>query len=71
MTWGPGRERVQALIDAGEVDRITPDLAIAPHAGGRSRRNHSRPGNAHSLVTGMAPGTLIATAQLVMARHPG
>jgi hypothetical protein len=29
MTWEPGRERVQALIDAGEVDRITPDFAIA------------------------------------------
>jgi hypothetical protein len=29
MTWEPGRERVQALIDAGEVDRVTPDLAIA------------------------------------------
>ena len=29
MTWEPDRERVQALIDAGEVDRVTPDLAIA------------------------------------------
>jgi len=29
MTWEPGRERVQALIDAGEVDRVTPDLTIA------------------------------------------
>jgi hypothetical protein len=29
MTWEPGRERVQALVDAGELDRVTPDLAIA------------------------------------------
>jgi hypothetical protein len=29
MTWEPGREQVQALIDAGEVDPVTPDLAIA------------------------------------------
>lgn len=29
MTWEPGRERVRELIDAGEVDQITPDLAIA------------------------------------------
>ena len=29
MTWEPGRERVQGLIDAGEVDRVTPDLKIA------------------------------------------
>jgi hypothetical protein len=29
MTWEPGRERVQALIDAGELDRVTPDLVIA------------------------------------------
>jgi hypothetical protein len=29
MTWEPGRERVRELIEAGEVDRITPDLAVA------------------------------------------
>jgi hypothetical protein len=29
MTWEPGRDRVRALIDAGEVDPITPDLTIA------------------------------------------
>jgi hypothetical protein len=29
MTWAPGRERVTELVNAGEVDRITPDLAIA------------------------------------------
>jgi hypothetical protein len=29
VTWEPGRERVRELIDAGELDRITPDLAIA------------------------------------------
>jgi hypothetical protein len=29
MTWEPGRERVRELIDAGEVDQVTPDLAIA------------------------------------------
>lgn len=29
MTWEPGRERVQELIDAGEVDRVTPDSEIA------------------------------------------
>jgi len=29
MTWEPGRERVQELIDAGEVDRVIPDLEIA------------------------------------------
>lgn len=29
MTWERGRDRVRELIDAGEVDRITPDLAIA------------------------------------------
>jgi hypothetical protein len=29
VTWAPGRERVQDLIDAGEVDRVTPDLTIA------------------------------------------
>jgi hypothetical protein len=29
VTWQPGRERVRELIDAGEVDQVTPDLAIA------------------------------------------
>jgi hypothetical protein len=29
MTWEPGHERVRELIDAGEVDQVTPDLAIA------------------------------------------
>jgi hypothetical protein len=29
MTWEPGRERVQELIDAGEVDRVTADIEIA------------------------------------------
>ena len=29
MTWEPGRDRVRELIDAGEVDQVTPDLAIA------------------------------------------
>lgn len=29
MTWEPGRERIQELIDDGEVDRVTPDLTIA------------------------------------------
>lgn len=29
MSWEPGRERVRDLIDTGEVERVTPDLAIA------------------------------------------
>ena len=29
MSREPGRERVRELIDAGEVDRVTPDLTIA------------------------------------------
>ena len=29
MSWEPGRERVRELIDAREVDRVTPDLTIA------------------------------------------
>lgn len=29
MTWAPGSDRVTELIDAGEVERITPDIAIA------------------------------------------
>ncbi len=29
MSWEPGRERVRELIDAGEVDQVTPDLTIA------------------------------------------
>ena len=29
MSWEPGRERVRGLIDAGEVEQVTPDLAIA------------------------------------------
>jgi hypothetical protein len=29
MSWEPGRERVRELIDAGEVERVTPDLTIA------------------------------------------
>ena len=29
MSWGPGRERVRELIVAGEVEQVTPDLAIA------------------------------------------
>jgi len=29
MSWEPGRERVRELIDAGEVEQVTPDLAIA------------------------------------------
>jgi hypothetical protein len=29
MSWEPGRERVQELIEAGEVERVTADLTIA------------------------------------------
>jgi hypothetical protein len=29
VSWEPGRERVRELIEAGEVDRVTADLAIA------------------------------------------
>jgi len=29
MTWEPGRERVQQLIDDGEVEQVTPDIAVA------------------------------------------
>jgi hypothetical protein len=29
VTWEPGHERVQELIDAEEIDRVTPDLVIA------------------------------------------
>jgi hypothetical protein len=29
MTWEPGRERVQQLIDDAEVERVTPDIAVA------------------------------------------
>jgi hypothetical protein len=29
MSWEPGRDRVQELIDAGEVERVTPDLTVA------------------------------------------
>jgi hypothetical protein len=29
MSWDPGRDRVQELIDAGEVERVTPDLTVA------------------------------------------
>lgn len=29
MSWEPGRERVRELIDAGDVDQVTPDLKIA------------------------------------------
>jgi hypothetical protein len=29
MSWEPGRERVRELIGAEELDRVTPDLAIA------------------------------------------
>lgn len=29
MTWEPGRERVQELLDAGEVEQVTPDVKIA------------------------------------------
>ena len=29
MSWEPGRERVRELIDAAEVDQVTPDLTIA------------------------------------------
>jgi hypothetical protein len=29
MSWEPGRARVRELIDAGEVDQVTPDLTIA------------------------------------------
>jgi hypothetical protein len=29
MSWDPGRERVRELADAGEVDRVTPDIMIA------------------------------------------
>ncbi|HEV2373555.1 MAG TPA: HEPN domain-containing protein [Streptosporangiaceae bacterium] len=29
MSWERGRERVRELIDAGEVEPVTPDLAIA------------------------------------------
>lgn len=29
MSWEPGRDRVSELISAGEVEQVTPDLAIA------------------------------------------
>lgn len=29
MTWAPGRDRVRELIDAEEVERVAPDMAIA------------------------------------------
>jgi hypothetical protein len=29
MSWEPGRGRVRELIDTGEVEQVTPDLAIA------------------------------------------
>lgn len=29
MSWEPGRERVRELIDAGEVEQVTPDLIWA------------------------------------------
>jgi hypothetical protein len=29
MSWEPGRVRVREMIDAGEVEQVTPDLAIA------------------------------------------
>lgn len=29
MTWEPGRERVQQLIDDGEIEQVTPDIAVA------------------------------------------
>ena len=29
MTWEPGRERVQQLIDDADVEQVTPDIAIA------------------------------------------
>lgn len=29
MSWEPGRVRVHEMIDAGEVEQVTPDLAIA------------------------------------------
>lgn len=29
MSWEPGRERVRELIDAGQMEQVTPDLTIA------------------------------------------
>jgi hypothetical protein len=29
MTWEAGRERVQQLVDAAEVERVAPDIAVA------------------------------------------
>ncbi len=29
MTWEPGRERIQQLIDDGEIEQVTPDITIA------------------------------------------
>ena len=29
MTWEPGRERIQKLIDDGEIEQVTPDTTIA------------------------------------------
>jgi hypothetical protein len=29
MTWEPGRDRVQQLIDDGEVERVAPDVELA------------------------------------------
>ncbi|MGH3197583.1 MAG: hypothetical protein ACRDOH_00820 [Streptosporangiaceae bacterium] len=29
MTWEPGRDRVQQLIDDGELDQVTLDMSIA------------------------------------------
>jgi uncharacterized protein (UPF0332 family) len=29
VTWEPGRDRVEHLLDAGELERVTPDPAVA------------------------------------------
>jgi uncharacterized protein (UPF0332 family) len=29
VTWEPGRDRIEHLLDAGELERVTPDLAVA------------------------------------------
>jgi hypothetical protein len=40
MTWEPGRERIQQLIDDGEIEQVTPDITIARKPARPCSRRH-------------------------------
>jgi hypothetical protein len=54
MSWEPGRERVQELIEAGEVERVTADPTIARRMLADAGRHLATA--SHAEISGDLPG---------------